>query len=222
MSVLERVWNQPSVLKRDFTVRLFCFPLFFKGSKESGVLATAFSAFTVPAGDSNSDKMGMKRRKDTNSSQRHKHCSVSPSLETEWDRKSDIFQIRELGNKWSTTHTEENANPTSSQLDVCRRKFSRLRKKLLWFVERKEFEGFITFCIAANTIFMATEHHGMSSSLETVIAVSNYVSCFFNNPARLLLMVRLVRVLVVQWLAHRTRASPLRPGFDSRSVQLSD
>lgn len=114
----------------------------------------------------------MKRRK--KSSQRHRHCSVSPSLETEWDRKSDIYQIRELENKLST-HPEE-ATRTSSQLDVCWRTLSRLRKRLHWSVKRKEFEGFITFCIVANTIFMAAEHHGMSSSLETVIAVSNYVS----------------------------------------------
>ena len=38
------------------------------------------------------------------------------------------------------------------------------------------FEMFITFCIALNVIFMAIEHHEMSSSLQTTVKIANWVS----------------------------------------------
>lgn len=38
------------------------------------------------------------------------------------------------------------------------------------------FDLFITSCIVLNTVFLAIEHYGMSSTLKLVLAVGNYVS----------------------------------------------
>ncbi|XP_076465332.1 sodium channel protein 1 brain-like [Babylonia areolata] len=51
----------------------------------------------------------------------------------------------------------------------------RLENAVYRVVSDPLFDLFITFCIVLNTVFMAIEHHGMSSELELALAVGNYV-----------------------------------------------
>lgn len=42
------------------------------------------------------------------------------------------------------------------------------------------FELLITLCIVLNTMFLATEHHGMSQSIHSALDIGNKVNHFFN------------------------------------------
>lgn len=84
------------------------------------------------------------------------------------DNQDDIYQLREL------EHREPSQDETSSTQGS--RRVTSFRKELYHLVSSRELEGFITLCIVANTVVMATEHYGMSSTLDTVISTSNYVS----------------------------------------------
>ena len=138
-----------------------CIIILLKGPKKSGLLATAMSAFTVPV---RSAKMGIKRRKTSELHALKKH-SVANTGEMP-------AQIKEN----DETAPSQPSSLSSSKLDVFNGHLSILRQKSRLLVRRKKFEGFITFCIVANTIVMATEHHNMSLTLEAVISISNYVS----------------------------------------------
>ena len=93
------------------------------------------------------------------------------SLEQDTNTDHVYHQTREIHDCRISQETLE-----PSKLNIFYRRVTFVRKKCNWFVNRREFEGFITLCIVINTIVMATEHHNMSSTLKTVIAVSNYVS----------------------------------------------
>jgi hypothetical protein len=156
---------------------------FPKDAKNGELLATAFSAFTLPG---NANRISTKIQKDTNCNvdeydrrksygeydrrKSYEEYDRRKSYEVPLDSLSDIYQLRELEHR--APNQDETSNSQTSK-DVAS-----LRKELYHFVSSRELEVFITFCIVANTVVMATEHYGMSSTLDTVISVSNYVSSF--------------------------------------------
>jgi hypothetical protein len=156
---------------------------FSKDAKNGELLATAFSAFTLPG---NANRISTKIQKDTNCNvdeydrrksyeeydrrKSYEEYDRRKSYEVPLDSLSDIYQLRELEHR--APNQDETSNSQTSK-DVAS-----LRKELYHFVSSRELEVFITFCIVANTVVMATEHYGMSSTLDTVISVSNYVSSF--------------------------------------------
>ncbi|CAB4044783.1 sodium channel type 10 subunit alpha isoform X3, partial [Paramuricea clavata] len=166
-------------------------------AKNGELLATAFSAFTLPG---NSNRISTKIQKDTNCNvdeydrrksygeydrrksygeydrrksyeeydrrKSYEEYDRRKSYEVPLDSQSDIYQLRELEHR--APNQDEISNSQTSK-DVAS-----LRKELYRLVSSRELEVFITFCIVANTVVMATEHYGMSSTLDTVISVSNY------------------------------------------------
>ena len=120
------------------------------------------SAFTLPGGSTKTI-----RQKDTNLNI-VEHNGRKKSYEVPVDEPADIYQLREL------EHRGPNPDETSSSQGS--RRFASFRNEFYHLVSSRELEGFITLCIVANTVVMATEHYGMSSTLDTVISMSNYVS----------------------------------------------
>ena len=127
------------------------------------MLATAVSAFTLPGGSTRINNRHEETSCTIDEYDRRKSYEVNLD-----DSQSDIYQLRELGDK-ATDQDETATRQTSTKIDSFRVNLSQL-------VSSRELEVFITFCIVANTVVMATEHYGMSSTLEAVISVSNYVS----------------------------------------------
>lgn len=120
--------------------------------------------------------MGTNRRNDVNFDERNRLRSASRRLKDRWSRQIPV--------------------PSSlSSSELNRTWISELRKKLLWLVRRNEFDAFMTFCIVANTVVMATEHHTMSSLLEAIISVSNYVSFFFLSCSAALLLYHVTQAV---------------------------
>ena len=120
------------------------------------------SAFTFPGGSTKTI-----RPKDTNRNI-EEYDKRKKSYEVPLDNQDDIYQLREL------EHRQPSQAETSSSQGSTR--VESFRKELYNLVSSRELEGFITLCIVANTVVMATEHYGMSSTLDTVISMSNYVS----------------------------------------------
>lgn len=123
------------------------------------LLATAVTAFTLP-GRTNKAKSMTNCRDDQQNRRK--------SYEIPLDGQADIYQLREYEHS-APSKDETSGSHTSSNV-------TSFRKDLYDLVGSRALEGFITFSIVTNTVVMATEHYGMSSTLENVISVSNYVS----------------------------------------------
>lgn len=113
-----------------------------------------------------------------------RRSSAEESLEIPMDNISDIYQLREVGHRLPK-QDESTTSQKSRNFEVFCKNVAAFRKELYHLVTSRELEGFITFCIVANTVVMATEHYGMSSTLETIISVSNYVSIIHECNKRL-------------------------------------
>lgn len=138
----------------------------YQDAKNGDILATAVSAFTVPG---NSVKLVGKQPgdMDSNIEECDKRSNKRKSYDVDLDCTADIYQLHELEHRApnrdeSTSFQDSNSNAS-------------LREELYDLVSSRVLEGFITFCIVANTVVMATEHYGMSSTLDSVISISNYV-----------------------------------------------
>ena len=109
----------------------------------------------------------MRERQKTTSSNIDEYDRRRKSYEVPMGSHSDIYQLREIEHKAPSQEETSTSQPSRND---------NFRQGLYTLVSSRELEGFITFCIFVNTVVMATEHYGMSSTLSNVISVSNYVS----------------------------------------------